>query len=732
MADATLDTGGLELVFANSPDMVVLSELSGRVLHVNRSGQARIGTDASPRYQPATMAELFLCTGRPPLGDLRSPPWQSGRPWHGPAVLKQSRTGHPLPVQMTTFLAEQFAGRDPIVVTMVSEGNTAEDDAGWLSAVEASNYLAAEQQAVAELSRLALDGALDELLGAATDAASTLMGVDRSMITRPIDGDDASIAVVAFTGTPPRPTTLPAGHQSLMGFALMTNSVVVCNDRDRETRFSTEGMASYGFRSGLCVPIPGDDGPWGALSVHSNHNRIYEERDVSFLQTVTGVLSAAIRRLDLDRQLLDRSVHDPLTGLFNRALVYERIEQALVHARDDGTVMAVMLVDIDDFKIINDSLGHEAGDRALVRIANRLAAAARPGDVVARVGGDEFLVVAERVRGPEHAQRLAHALTEAINTPHPPGTEPTPLSASIGIVVSNGESTGRELIHHADMAMYRAKDAGTGGSAVFDHDDLYDADRTRRLSVDLRRALGGGDVSLLYQPIVDIATGRIVAMEALARWRHPELGVINPAEFVAVAERTGVVGDFGEWALRTACAQAKVWRESVDVGIRVNVSALQLRDPMFVEKVTAVLEATGLEPTALGLEITETAWVADTACVADTLTALHAMGVTISLDDLGSGYSSINYLNRYSVFECFKIDKSYIEDLPDARPTAIVTAIVMLARAFDLTVVGEGVETDEQLEALRTCGCDLAQGFLLGRPVTSHEATPLLLRGSNV
>jgi diguanylate cyclase (GGDEF)-like protein len=612
------------------------------------------------------------------------------------------------------------------VVTTVVEREATPADDRWQEAAEASSYLAAEQQAVANLSRLALDGALDQLLEAATSAASKLMGVDRSMITRPVDGDDGLIAVVGFTGTPPRPVTLPARHRSLMGFALMINDVVVCENRDDEARFSTDGMASYGFRSGVCVPIPGNAGPWGALSVHSNHNRRYSDRDVSFLQTVSGVLSAAIRRIDLDRQLLERSMHDPLTGLHNRALAYERIEQALARGQEDGTYTAVMLVDIDDFKIINDSLGHEAGDRALVRIANRLSAAARPQDTVARVGGDEFLVVAEHVSDTDHARRLAQALTDAIHTPHPAGTEPTPLSASIGIAISNRRSTRQELIHHADMAMYRAKDAGTGGSAVFDRDDLYDADRTRRLSEDLRAALGDGDLSLSYQPIVDIATGRPVAMEALARWRHPDLGIINPAEFVAVAERTGVVGDLGEWALRTACAQAQSWRSTFDIGIRVNVSALQLRDPAFVSKVTAVLRATGLDPTALGLEITETAWVSDTASVANNLAALHEMGIGISLDDLGSGYSSIAYLNRYSVFECFKLDRSYVEDLPAARPMAIVAAIIKLARAFGLTVVGEGVETAEQLEALRECGCDLAQGFFLGEPMAEEDATVLL------
>jgi diguanylate cyclase (GGDEF)-like protein len=453
---------------------------------------------------------------------------------------------------------------------------------------------------------------------------------------------------------------------------------------------------------------------------------------LSFLQTVTGVLSAAIRRLDLDRQLRERSMRDPLTGLPNRTMAYECVEQALAQARRDGTQVAVMLLDIDDFKIVNDSLGHEAGDRALVRFAGRLAAAARPQDTVARLGGDEFLIVAEHVADSAHAQELAQTLTAGVTAPQTTDAEPSPLSVSIGIAMSNSKCTRQELIHHADLAMYRAKDAGTGRSAVFDHGDLYDADRTRRLSLDLRAALGEGELNLLYQPIFEIATGKLVEMEALARWRHGDLGAIDPTEFVAVAERTGLVGDLGEWALTEACTQGAAWRAFTDVGIRVNVSALQLRDSSFVDTVAAVLASTGLDPTALGLEITETVWVSDTASVAETLIALRNVGVAMSLDDLGSGYSSIAYLNRYPVFSCFKIDQSYIADLPAERPSAIISAIVMLARAFDLTVVGEGVETVEQLEALRECGCDLAQGFLLGRPMTAEKATRELRRLSEV
>jgi len=333
--DAVNDISILRSVLDRSPDMIVLCEMSGRVLYVNQAGLTLVGLAELPVAQPTLMKEFFTSSGLAMAGEVESALTCSSE-WRGLTELKNFVTKQPIPVEIAAFIVDRGQDKPNVVVSIVRDRGVL-----WEAIVEASEYRAAEQQAVAELSTMALDGELDQLLDAATMAASKLMGVHRSMITRPIEGDDDRIAVVGFTGQLPRLSTAPSGTQSLMGYTLITNGVVVCEDRDKETRFSTAAMASYGFRSGVCVPIPGGQGLWGALSVHSNLNRVYSDRDVSFLQTVASVLSAAIRRLDLDRQLHERSMHDPLTGLPNRTLAYERIEQALARAERDDTPMAV-------------------------------------------------------------------------------------------------------------------------------------------------------------------------------------------------------------------------------------------------------------------------------------------------------------------------------------------------------------------------------------------------------
>jgi len=728
MFDLPDDPVSLRSFLERSPDFVALSDVTGKILYINPAGSELIGVEDVADIGQVAALDLLTSDGLDLTDDIAAGLLSEGK-WEGYCELRHQVTGAGLPVVVSSYVISRADGGPDVVASTIRHRHTVEQRSARMAAdaVIAGRH-ALEQKALADLSRFAVVAELPRLLTAATDTAATLIGVGNSAIAHLEHPADPYLTMDAASGALGMRQDIPSGDGSLVGFVLTLSEPVVCSDSHAEKRFRTDTMISLGLRSGVGVPILTAAGrAWGVLSIHSVEARLYRDEEVSFLSSVAGIVSAAIRRIDLELQLRRRSTHDALTGLPNRTLAYEVIESALDRARQQSGTVALLLLDIDDFKIINDSLGHDAGDRALVKFVERLASAIRDADTIARLGGDEFLIVCEGVDSVAHAEELARHISISIAVPFSAEDVPIPLSASIGIAVSEPNSTRHELIHRADLAMYRAKDSGSGGHAVFDPTDLYDADRIRSLSIDLRTALRADELTLAYQPLVDIATRKIVAVEALARWNHRELGPIEPSEFVGVAERTGLATPLGAWALRTACTAAARWRTFSDIVVRVNVSALQLRDPDFPTQVASVLAETGLPAFALGLEVTETVWVADTERVADTVSALHAMGVALLLDDMGKGHSSMSYLDRYPMFECFKIDKSYIARLPAPRARAIVSAIVSLARAFDVTVVGEGVETEEQLEALAATGCDFAQGYLLGRPVGAGAIADLLL-----
>ncbi|MEH6792843.1 MAG: EAL domain-containing protein [Rhodococcus sp. (in: high G+C Gram-positive bacteria)] len=728
MFDLPDDPVSLRSFLERSPDFVALADFTGKILYINPAGSELIGVTDVADLGTLSALELLTPDGVDLTGDIAAGLLSEGK-WEGYCELRHHVTGTGIPVVVSSYVINRHDDGPDLVASTIRHRHTVERRSARIAAdaVIAGRH-AQEQKALADLSRFAVIAELPRLLTAATDTAATLIGVGNSAIAHLEHPTDPYLTMDAASGALGRRQDIPSGDGSLVGFTLTLSEPVVCSDSHAEKRFRTDTMISLALRSGVGVPIFTAAGkPWGVLSIHSVEARLYRDEEVSFLSSVAGIVSAAIRRIDLELQLRRRSTHDALTGLPNRTLAYEVIDSALDRARQQSGTVALLLLDIDDFKIINDSLGHDAGDRALVKFVERLASAIRDADTIARLGGDEFLIVCEGVDSVAHAEELARHITSSIAVPFSAEDVPIPLSASIGIAVSEPSSTRHELIHRADLAMYRAKDSGTGGHAVFDPTDLYDADRIRSLSIDLRAALRADELTLAYQPLVDIATRKIVAVEALARWNHRELGPIEPSEFVGVAERTGLATPLGAWALRTACTAAARWRTFSDIVVRVNVSALQLRDPDFPTEVASVLAETGLPAFALGLEVTETVWVADTERVADTVSALHAMGVALLLDDMGKGHSSMSYLDRYPMFECFKIDKSYIARLPAPRARAIISAIVALARAFDVTVVGEGVETEEQLDALAATGCDFAQGYLLGRPVGAGAIADLLL-----
>ena len=419
--------------------------------------------------------------------------------------------------------------------------------------------------------------------------------------------------------------------------------------------------------------------------------------------------------------LAHQAIHDPLTGLPNRLLFVERLGRELTRATASHERVAVLFLDLDRFKLVNDSLGHSTGDRLLVAVADRLSAAMGPTDVVARFGGDEFVVLCQNVSSEETAELMAERLAAVVAKPVVLVEGEVFVTASIGIALSEGQGdTPETLLRNADAAMYQAKELGRDRAELFDAPTHHRAVDNLRTGNALHRALERGELRVHYQPVLDLATHKLTGFEALIRWQHPERGLIPPAEFVPLAEETGLIVPIGMWALEEASRQTVRWHRAAHGGSRisisVNLSPRQLAEPALPNEVARVLAETGLHPDSLWLEITESTLMRDTESALSALGALRALGVHLSVDDFGSGYSSLAYLERLPV-EALKVDRSFVSGVGQrADSTAITTAIVHLARALNLLTVAEGIEQPGQLDALRAMGCELGQGFLFGKP----------------
>jgi diguanylate cyclase (GGDEF)-like protein/PAS domain S-box-containing protein len=582
---------------------------------------------------------------------------------------------------------------------------------------------AAQSRALAELGQRALSGlSVPEVLEDACELAAAALGIPHVHVLL-LSNDGRHHEVAAAVGLlRNHSATLDAGGPAGWTAAMLDHSrPVVVADFEVEGAQQPHQSAAGSVRSGVLCAIDGSAGRIGFLAALDDRVRQYQEAEVAFLQSIANVLAAAIDRARVADEMQRRAHHDELTGLPNRALLVDRLARAVGRLdRRSGTV-GLLFIDLDRFKRVNDTLGHSAGDDLLVATARRLLDAVRQGDTVARTGGDEFLVLTEEITDPEGAvvlaQRVANALTEPVFV----DGHGIHVTASIGVAVADASTDPEELIRDADLAMYRAKQEGRDRIQVFDASMRDDAVAGMAIEEALRVAVAAADVRVVYQPQVDMVDGRVLGIEALARWEHPRLGEVPPTAFVAIAEEIGVLDDITRLVLAAACDTTAALRlRHPHLSAAVNLTPRQLSRRQIIDLIAEALDATSLPPTALVVEVTESAALDDTTSL-KVLGELRERGIRVSIDDFGTGYSSLARVTHLPVDEV-KIDRTFVDGVAEDRGrAAAVSAIVTLSRVLGLRLVGEGVETELQRRSLLELGCTEGQGWLFSGPLARDE-----------
>jgi len=542
--------------------------------------------------------------------------------------------------------------------------------------------------------------------------------------------DEELLDISALAGDWDGPRSgLPAGTDSQAGYTILAREPVIAEDLRCETRFDPARLLGAGIRSGMAALIEGHERPFGVLSAHATQPRRFDTDDVNFLVAVANVLSAAVERQRKEELTRHVALHDPLTGLPNRTLALDRLDLALERRRRDEMDVAMLMLDLDRFKIINESFGHAAGDELLLAVASRLRETVRSSDTVARLGGDEFVVVCERPGGMRQVVALAERMATAVSRPYVLDGSQHFLTGSIGVAVAeSSEDTAASLLRDADAAVYRAKQRGPGRFELFNADVRAQVLARMSIETELRRAIESGQLLLHYQPILDVASGRPVATEALVRWAHPQRGLVPPLDFIPIAEETGLILELGRRVLEQACAQGADWQKRFGVPLQmfVNVSGCQIANPAFAAEVAEIQRRSGLLAGTLGIEVTESVLIDETGSSMSVLENLRGRGLRLLLDDFGTGYSSLSYLRRFPL-DGVKVDRSFTDGLgASPKDVAIMKAIVEMCGVLGLSVVAEGVESGSQLEQLGQLGCENVQGYLLCRPMPACALSEFL------
>lgn len=473
----------------------------------------------------------------------------------------------------------------------------------------------------------------------------------------------------------------------------------------------------------------GSDGNWSWASVSAEPRLDSEGRVREVILTFEDVT----QKRTAETELAIQTFRDRLTSLPNRTLFMERLTQAILRTERRKLTTAVLFLDLDRFKVVNDSLGHEAGDHLLMQMARRLRSCLRPEDTVARLGGDEFVVLFEDLASANDGMRVAERIAESLAEPFPIDNQEVFTTCSMGLAVCTlADTSPSELVRDAEVAMYRAKAQGEGRIEIFDPSMNAQAMARFHMEAELRRALERDEFVLFYQPLVSLRTGLIEGWEALVRWKHPERGMVPPLDFIPLAEETGLIVPIGKWVLEEAMRQASSWHDTFTSVpprlMNVNISARQFQQRELINTVTEALGSTGFQASCLKLEITESIMMRDPQASLEAMKVFRGLDIHLVIDDFGTGYSSLSYLKRFPV-DTLKVDKSFVDGLgKDAESTAIVGAVISLAKSLGMRVTAEGIETREQLEQLRALNCDQGQGYFFSRPLPAAQAEELLAK----
>jgi diguanylate cyclase (GGDEF)-like protein/PAS domain S-box-containing protein len=539
-----------------------------------------------------------------------------------------------------------------------------------------------------------------------------------------------SAGVMEFVAADRQPMYLDRTAGGLIRRVWASGEPVWITDVVEDASFRRAPLAAKaGLHGAFAFPIVFGNDVLGVMEFYSRASRPPDEVLLQGLRSIGAQIGQFMARRQAEERVHHLAHYDELTGLPNRSMFNQRLSHALIQARRNDKPLAILFIDLDRFKNINDTLGHEAGDRVLKEVAQRLLGCLREGDTVGRLGGDEFVVLIEELPEPMHVAAVAQKILAAVVKPFILGAQEFNITASIGISTYPDDSEDMQaLLKNADISMYRAKEQGKNNYQFYSA--LMNIHTVERLALEsgLRRALERNEFLLHYQPKVDIGSGRITGMEALLRWRRPGQELIPPERFIALAEETGLIVPIGEWVLKTACARNQSWREQGLPPLRmaVNLSGRQFAHENLLQGVARVLNETGLDPAALEFEITESMVMHDPERAVKLLSRLKDMGIYLSIDDFGTGYSSLGYLKRFPL-DSVKIDRSFIRDIPgDADDAAITRAIIAMAHSLRLKVIAEGVETEEQLRFLRDLGCDEMQGYYFSKPLAEDEFLRLL------